>query len=248
MMFLSIIIPAKNEETNLPQIIPALFRRYGENILEIIVVNNHSTDRSKVILVSLKKRYPKLKVINRHSQPGVGLAIKEGIQNISPESRYVLFIDCDFLANVPDIAKMLEKIKDYDVIVGSRFIRKNSLTNYPKTKLIVNRLYHFLAKILLGVKQEDLTNNFKLYKKKLVDRLYPMLSSKDFAVNAELGFYPVLLGYKIGQVPVIWQERSIHMGLSKFKILRVGPSYFKVFLKLIFMKYTQASHQLKTNG
>ncbi len=237
MVFLSIIIPAKNEKDNLPKIISALSKRYDKNILEIIVVNDNSTDNSKNLLATLTKQYPKLKTINRNTQSGVGLAIREGIKNLSHKSRYVLFMDCDFLVNVQDIAGMLEKIKDYDGIVGSRFLRKNSLQNYPKTKFIVNRLYHFLAKILLGVKQEDLTNNFKLYKKELVDKLSPMLSSKDFAVNAELGFYPVLLGYKIGQVPVIWQERTEYMGLSKFKILRVGPSYFKVFLKLIMMKY-----------
>lgn len=234
---LSIIIPAKNEEDNLPRIIPALFNRYGKNILELIVVNDNSTDNSKNLLTSLMKRYPKLKAVNRNTQPGVGYAIRIGIKNLFPKSKYVLFMDCDFLVNIPDIARMIDKIKDYDGIVGSRFIRKNGLHNYPKTKLIVNRLYHLLAKLLLGVRQEDLTNNFKLYKKELIDRLYPMLSSKDFAVNAELGFYPVLLGYKIGQVPVIWQERTKHMGLSKFKILRVGPSYLKVFLKMLLIKY-----------
>lgn len=241
---LSIIIPAKNEEDNLPKLIPSLFKRYDKYIWEIIVVNDNSSDNSKNLLRSLMKRYPKLKTVNRNTKSGVGYAIRIGIKNLSPKSKYVLFMDCDFLVNVPDIAKMIDKIENYDGIVGSRFIRKNSLQNYPQTKLIVNRLYHFLAKLLLGIKQKDLTNNFKLYKKELVDKLYPILKARDFAVNAELGFYPVLLRYKIGQVPAIWQERTKYMGLSKFKILRVGPSYFKVFLKLIFMKYNTLSSLL----
>jgi glycosyltransferase involved in cell wall biosynthesis len=236
---LSVIIPAKNEEENLKKLIPALFKRYTNIILEIIVVNDFSTDHTKEVLTNLRKQYPKLKIIHQNSQSGVGSAIITGIRNLSPKSRYVLFMDCDFLVNVPDIAKMLEKIEDYDGVVGSRFLKKNSLKNYPLPKRLVNRLYHLLARVLLGVKQKDLTNNFKLYKKELVDRLYPMLSSHDFAINAELGFYPVLLGYRIGEIPVVWQERTQYMGLSKFKILRVGPSYLKVFLKLLFLKYTR---------
>lgn len=236
---LSIIIPAKNEEDNLPKLIPSLFKRYDKYILEIIVVNDNSSDNSKNLLRSLMKRYPKLKAVNRNTKSGVGYAIKIGIKNLSPKSKYVLFMDCDFIINIPDIEKLIKSISHYDGVVGSRFLEKNSLTHYPLLKHIANRSYQILSQIILRIPHSDLTNNFKLYKKYLVDKIYPLLTASDFAINAELGFYPVLLGEKIGQVPVHWQERGKQMGLSKFKIFRVGPSYFKVFLKMLLMKYTK---------
>ncbi len=145
-------------------------------------------------------------------------------------------MDCDFIANVNDIKHFLREIKKYPGITGSRFIRKDSLENYPKLKLIANRSFHLLGKYLLNISNSDLTNNFKLYKRELLDIIKPYLISQDFAINAEIGFYPVLFGINIGQVPVFWKERSKQMGLSKFKILKVAPSYLGIFLRLLMMK------------
>lgn len=233
--YLSIIIPARNEQYNLTKIIPVLFTMYDKNIIEIIVVNDNSTDNTRKVLYLLKKIYSRLKIINRYDNPGVGNALKTAINKLSPKSKFALFMDCDFLINIADIAKFMKVIPDFDGVIGSRFISKNSLQNYPGTKLIANRLYHVLAKLLFQIPQSDLTNNFKLYKRELVDILHPYLTSCDFAINAEIGYYPVLWGARIGQVAVKWQEREGQMGLSKFKILRVGPSYLRVLIRLILM-------------
>lgn len=233
---ISVILPAKNEAANLANIIPAILEKYDKYILEVIIVDDCSTDKTLSIIRLIQVKYPKVKLTRRRGVSGVGLAIKEGILNIAKDCEYVLFMDCDFIVNVPDVANFIQEIDSYDGVVGSRFIKKDSLKNYPKVKLMANRSYHFLAKILLGVKQSDLTNNFKLYRRELVNKIFPLLSSRDFAINAEMGFYPLLLGASIGQVPVSWQERTKHMGLSKFKILQVGPSYAYIFLKLIWMK------------
>lgn len=234
---LSIIIPARNEADNLPKLISQILQKYDTHLLEIIVVNDCSIDDSEKVIKELQKKSPKIRMVKRKDHPGVGLAIREGIKNISSKSKYVLFMDCDFLVNVPDILKLIQKVSLYDGVVGARFLEKNSLENYPFPKLFANRSYHFIAKTLLGINHTDLTNNFKLYNRKLVENISPLLSSRDFAINAELGYYPLLLGASIGQVPVRWQERKKNMGLSKFKILKVGPSYAKVLLKLILMKW-----------
>ena len=234
---ISVIIPARNEEKNLKKIIPAIFTRYKQYLTAVIIVDDNSTDKTYHVAATLQKKYPKIKVYRRAHPSGVGLAIRDGITQLSPKTKYVLFMDCDFLSNVPDIAKMIGKIKDAEGVVGSRFIEKDSLTNYPFPKLIANRLYHLLAQLLLGIKQSDLTNNFKLYRHELVDKITPFLTSTDFAINAEIGYYPIIMGAKIAEVPVHWQERNKNMGLSKFKILRVGPSYLLVLFRLVRMKF-----------
>lgn len=237
---LSVILPANNEENNLRILIPELMKMYGRSILEIIVVNDNSTDDTGKAVTSLKGRYPAVKLINRTSRPGVGHAIRTGISHLSGKSRYVLLMDCDFLANTKDILLMMKYIKNSDGVVGSRFLVKNSLINYPLVKKIANRTYHLLAHLILGIPHRDLTNNFKMYKRELIDLVHPYLKSGNFAVNAELGYFPLLLRASIQEVPVIWSERTKQMGLSKFKILRVGPSYGKVLLRLIKVKYFQS--------
>src|SRR3989338_8593949 len=234
---ISILIPARNEEPNIKILLPLLLKRYSQHIREIILVNDCSTDCTQNVLKKLKEKNSQIRLVNRKANPGVGNALKEGIKNLHPRSQYVLFMDCDFLANIDDVGIMISKIDKFDGLVGSRFIRKNSLNSYPLLKRLVNRSYHYLTRLFLKIPNSDLTNNFKLYKTSLVRKIYPLLSSSDFAVNAELGFYPVLMHARIGEIPVSWQERTKQMGLSKFKILKVGPSYLKVFIKLLQFKY-----------
>lgn len=232
---ISVVLPARNEADNLIRLVPRLLEKYDKHILEIIVVNDCSTDQTEFILEKLTSKYKKVKSIERKSNHGVGLAIREGLKHLSPQCHYVLLMDCDFLANIPDVAKFLGKINSYDGLVGSRFLRKDSLTNYPFIKFVANRSYHLLAKMFLKIPQSDLTNNFKLYKKSLIDLIYPWLVSKDFSINVEIGFYPVLLNAMIGEVAVRWQERNKNMGVSKFKIFRVGPSYAYIFFRLMLL-------------
>jgi len=241
---ISVIIPARNEEENLKRIVPEIIKSYNQYLQEIIIIDDNSTDKTYHVAVILQKKYPKIKVYRRRSCAGVGLAIRDGIAQLSPKTKYVLFMDCDFLSNVPDIAKMIGKIKDADGVVGSRFIEKDSLTNYPFPKLIANRLYHLLAQLLLGIKQNDLTNNFKLYRHELVKKIAPFLKSNDFSINAEIGYYPIIMEAKIAEVAVHWQERDKNMGLSKFKILRVGPSYLSAFLRLARYKFRNEQENL----
>ncbi len=233
---ISVIIPARNEEDNLKILIPSLLSKYKRNISEIIIIDDNSTDDTNITAKDLQTKYKIIQIISRKNNPGVGNAIRDGIKKLSIKSKYVLLMDCDFIANVNDIKYFLKEIKKYPGITGSRFMRKDSLENYPKLKFVANRIFHILGKYLLNISNSDLTNNFKLYKKELIDIIKPYLISHDFAINAEIGFYPVLLGINIRQVPVHWKERSKQMGLSKFKILKVGPSYFRIFLRLLMMK------------
>lgn len=240
----SVILPVRNEEENLSILIPSILKRYDKNILEILVVDDNSTDGTARTVLMLQKKFPKVKLIqNKKGQNGVGVAIREGIRHVSRKATHILTMDADFLTNVADIANFLHVIPEYDGVVGSRFLKKESLTHYPFVKLIANRSYHMLAKGLLGIVNSDLTNNFKLYNVATMKKISPMLKSTDFSINAELGFYPILLGARIGEVSVKWEERTQHMGVSKFKIFRVGPSYARVFVRLLKIKFGMTTSQ-----
>jgi hypothetical protein len=92
----------------------------------------------------------------------------------------------------------------------------------------MNRLFHGVVKSLFSVKQNDLTNNFKLYKAQIF-RSMPW-KSDGFAMNAETGLLPILAGYKLIEVPVVWVDRDPEMGRSKFGLLKHGGGYLGVIL------------------
>jgi len=85
----------------------------------------------------------------------------------------------------------------YDVVVGSRFSRHSVLLNYPWLKIVTNRGFHVLAQIVLLRRFRDLTNNLKLIRREVIEKL--QLREPGFAVNAETGLQPLLMGHTINQ-------------------------------------------------
>jgi len=122
-----------------------------------------------------------------------------------------------------------------DVAIGSRFSRDSVLLNYPFTKILANRVFHVFARILFRKYLRDLTNNLKLMKKEVACNLH--LESHDFAANAETGLQPLLLGYKVVEVPISWINRSVDMGFSSFNLFNTGPNYLKVFFRLFYRRF-----------
>ncbi len=231
-MKISIVIPAHNEENNLKKIVPALFDELNKQIYEIIIVNDASSDKTKDVAEKLKKKYRKLKIINRVPPCGVGRALRDGYKAVG-DSDWVLSMDCDFLENIKEIKRLIAKAEEgYDGVIGSRYIRQGRLVNYPPVKKISNRIYHFFVRGMLGIRQKDLTNNFKLYKKEIFRRID--WKSDNFAINAETGILPILYGYRIAEAPVSWVQR--YFDKSDFKVFRLAPSYLRVAFRAIGMR------------
>ena len=232
-MKISVLLAARNEEENIRILVPSLLDNYDRDILEVIVINDNSTDNTAGITKELMKKYKKIKLINRTPPGGVGRAIKEGFNSVNQDADYVLTMDSDFINNIPDVGTFIEKANEgYDVVIGSRYIPGGKLVNYPPLKRLANRTYHFLLRYVMGVPHRDLTNNFKLFRAEIVREIN--WKSNDFAINAETGLFPYVKKKKIIEVPVAWIERSY--GKSNFKVITLGPSYLKVMFRVMFQK------------
>ena len=165
---------------------------------------------------------------------GVGRALRDGFDAASGD--FVLTMDCDFQHLLPELTGLFDAIANgADVAVGSRFSRESVLLNYAFTKILANRGFHIVANILLGRHFRDVTNNLKLMRKEVLKCL--VLESNDFAANAETGLQPILLGFKVKEVPISWINRSVDMGFSSFNLMSTGPNYFVVLFRLVFRKW-----------
>jgi dolichol-phosphate mannosyltransferase len=221
----SIVIPCRNEEMNIGRLIPSLLELYGGYIHEIIPVDDGSTDRSREVMAEMAARDPRVRPLHRAPPNGVGRAITDGLH--AATGRYVLTMDCDFEHLLPELRDLFDAAtKDYDVIIGSRFSRHSVLLNYPFMKIFANRSFHVLARIVLGHTVRDTTNNLKLFRREVIDDL--QLLQPGFAVNAETGIQPWLLGYKVREIPISWINRTPGMGTSSFRLVRVGGGYGRV--------------------
>jgi dolichol-phosphate mannosyltransferase len=243
-MILSIVIPAYNEEGSIAQTVQALYDAlYARNIQhEIVVINDNSKDNTLEILRKLSLSIPSLVVFTNKGPNGFGYAVRLGLDKFKGDCVAVVMAD---LSDDP-----LDLIAFYDVF-GSRFIKGGATHDYPQLKRLINRIANFIVRISMGMRYNDTTNAFKLYKRHTIEGIQPLLSPH-FNLTIELPLKAIVRGYSYAVLPNSWTNRKT--GESKLKIREMGSRYFFILMYCLIEKYfsrgdyhreTQESHQRK---
>ena len=226
---ISVVVPCHNEEMNIGPLVERLRTLFGEYVHEFIPVDDNSTDNTRGVIERLAAEDPRVKPVFRRPPHGVGRAIIDGYR--AATGTYVLSMDCDFQHLLPEIRDIFDAAaQGYDVVVGSRFSRMSVLLNYPFLKIVANRGFHLLARIVLLRDFRDMTNNLKLMRRDVVQHM--RLTQPGFAINAETGLQPLIMGYSVKEVPISWINRTPDMGSSSFRLVRVGGGYLRVLFYL----------------
>jgi len=118
-------------------------------------------------------------------------------------------------------------------VLGSRFIKMSKVKNYPLFKLILNRFANNIIRIIFFSDYNDFTNAFKIYEKKVLVKLFPLVS-ENFNIFLELPLKIITRKYKYKIIPINWNGRS--HGVSKFKIKEIGSMYIFTLLYCFFEK------------
>lgn len=218
---ISIIIPAYNEEENIPILMSSIDRTFqGHKINgEVVFVDDGSTDDTGDIAEKLTKKYKFMKVEHHGNNLGLTKAIETGFRNATGD--IVVIIPSDLQSNPEeDIPKLLEKIEEgYDVVFGWRQGRKG-------LKIYVSKIYNFLSRILFGISIHD-QNWIKAIRKKVIANMN--LRSDWHRYLAIIAHHK---GYKIAEVKV--REYPRKFGKSKFGISRIMIGFFDLIsIKLL---------------
>lgn len=234
-MKLSVVIPAHNEEGSIEASVRAIQSVLaGEGInFEILVVNDHSKDRTEEILRALKAELPAVTYVNNTRPNGFGNAVIFGLESFSGDCVAVMMGD---LSDSPaDLVKFYRKMQEgYDCVFGSRFIKGGKTYDYPKLKLVINRMANAIVQLSLGLRYNDTTNAFKLYRKETIQGLKPFLAHH-FNLTLELPLKAIVRGYSFAVVPNSWTNRKT--GVSKLKIREMGSRYFFILLYCLIEKF-----------
>lgn len=226
----SVVVPCHNESMNIQPLVQALTRLYGPYIHEIILVNDNSSDNTAEVARQLANEDPRIKLVDRNPPNGVGRALRDGYAAAS--GKYVLTMDADFIHILPEFRDLFEVLAaGHDGAIGSRFSYDSVLINYPFLKILCNRAFHTLVKLVLLPRVRDVSNNLKLYRSDILKDLE--IEEPGFAANVETGLKPLLAGYDIKEVPISWINRTVGMGSSSFRIVRVAPDYFTALLRIV---------------
>ncbi len=216
-MILSIVLPAYNEEESLPETINSLFDTLkSENIPhEIVVINDNSKDKTEQVLIELQKSIPSLTYYTNPGPNGFGMAIRYGLERFKGDCVAIMMADLSDDPN--DLVKYYRTMidKNVDAVFGSRFDKGGKVIDYPKVKLMINRVANLIIRMVIGIKYNDTTNAFKLYKRATIEGIKPFLSPH-FNLTIELPLKAIIRGFNFAVVPNSWTNRKY--GESKLKI------------------------------
>src|SRR3954454_11358707 len=166
---LSVVIPAHNKEGHIAQTVQNLARalRAADIPYEILVVNDSSSDGTEGILAALSTADLGLRYVNNPPPNGFGLAVRRGLAVFRGEA--VAIVMADGSDDPADLVTFYRKFEEgYDCVFGSRFMRGGQVVNYPKLKLILNRLANLIICTLFLLHYNDVTNAFKLYRRNAI--------------------------------------------------------------------------------
>jgi dolichol-phosphate mannosyltransferase len=233
---LSIVIPAYNEEGSISETINILYNTLIKYKIdhEIIVINDNSSDNTENILFHLKSSIHTLIYFTNNGLNGFGRAVSMGLDKYTGDC--VAIVMADLSDDPVDLVRFYHRMieDDVDCVFGSRFIKGGKFTNYPMHKLFINRLANNIIRLFIGIKYNDATNAFKLYKRSTIDGIKPFLAPH-FNLTIELSLKSIVRGYSYSVIPNSWRNRK--EGVSKLKIKEMGSRYFFILMYCFIEKY-----------
>ncbi len=221
----SVIIPVFNEEKTILKILEKVSSLKNKDIdLEIIVINDGSTDSTSSILKSNDKLYTKL--IENESNRGKGFSVKKGIQNSNGE--YIIFQDADLEYDPEDFLKFFGIIEKFnpDLIIGSRF----NYSDYTRSHNILNKFGNTLITLIFNLIYNttftDIYSCYACYKKNLLNAAD--LKTEGFEQHAEILSKVVRNGKLFYEVPINYNGRTHEEG-KKIKFYHIFSVVYQIF-------------------
>ncbi len=232
---LSIVIPARDEEGCIASTVKHLHLELGLQKVphEIIVVDDHSTDRTWELLGQVAAEIPALRPVQNDGEGGFGRAIVFGIGQMRGDAAVIMMADESDDAR--DVARYWAELnRGYDCVFGSRFIKGGGVIDYPPVKLWINRLANRFLSSLFRMRLNDTTNAFKAYRKSTLDGCRPLIAPH-FNLTVELPLKAIVRGYSWTVIPITWRNRRT--GEAKLKIKEMGSRYLFICLYIWLEKY-----------
>jgi dolichol-phosphate mannosyltransferase len=233
-MKLSVVIPAHNEVDSINATVEAVTSelRAEEIPYEILVVDDHSSDGTGEAVRAIAERDPGVRCVRSPLSPGFGQAVRAGLDEFTGDA--VAIVMADLSDSPKDLVRYYQVLQEgFDCAFGSRFVRGGEVHDYPKVKLILNRLVNLGIRALFRHGYNDTTNAFKAYRREVIEHIQPLLSNH-FNLTVEMPLKAIVRGHSYAVVPISWSNRAY--GVSKLKLQEMGSRYLFIVL-YVFLEH-----------
>ena len=240
-----VVIPTYNEKENIASILAAIFGL--QQSFHVLVIDDGSPDGTAHIVKELQSKYPgQLFIEERSGKLGLGTAYIHGFKwALAKEYNFIFEIDADFSHNPNDLPRLYNACKNEgaDLAVGSRYVKGGGVVNWPWDRNALSKGASLYTRIITWMPVKDPTAGFVCYKREVLEAInLDEIQFVGYAFQIEMKFAAWKLGFKIKEVPIIFQDRTsgtskMNKGIVKEGILGVlklrWHSLFKNYQKRV---------------
>jgi len=228
-----VVIPTYNEIENIERLVSQTLSLNEE--IHILFVDDNSPDGTGELAERLSVKHGIVNVIHREKKLGMGKAYVEGFKYaIKAGYDYIIQMDADFSHDPKYIPVFMEKIKEYDLVVGSRYYDGIRIINWSFFRLTLSLFACKYVKIFTGLPFHDCLGGFKCFRREVLESVnLGKVVSDGYVFQMEILYKAYKKGYRICEIPIIFTDRGF--GKSKMSRWVIFEAFYKV--PLIRLKY-----------
>ncbi|MCB4790647.1 MAG: polyprenol monophosphomannose synthase [Elusimicrobia bacterium] len=223
-MRILVIIPTYNENDNIVKLIDNVLRLNIE--IDILVVDDNSPDGTSHSVKLQTKLNHRVNLITRTKKDGRGGAVMEGIKYAINKGSYdkIIEMDADFSHNPEELPLIIQKSKEVDVVIGSRYLSKSKIVGWPLQRRVFSKLANLYALVLLNIPISDYTNGYRCYSLEAAKSIEAdKIKSKGYIVLSEIAYQLHKKGFKFIDVPTLFVNRK--RGISNLNLNEILSAF-----------------------
>lgn len=223
--FLSLVVPAYNEQAILKENLDLIisYLKTKKYTWEIVVADDGSRDDTSKIARSFEKK--NVKLVSLKQNAGKGAALKAGV--LSSNGERVIFTDADLSVSINYLDDILMALEKTEVAIASRRVKGAVIRRHqPAMRELMGRVFTLLTQIVVWSTIPDFTCGFKGFTDEAAKKVFSQSRIARWSYDAEIIFLSKKYGYKISQVPIVWENREDTR-------VRLGSAVFTSFVDLL---------------
>ena len=204
-----IISPTYNEIKNIKSLVKQIFDL--DPGYHLLIVDDNSPDGTALKVKELQSTYPNLHLEERPGKAGLGTAYLFGFKwALENNYDHIVQMDADLSHDPNDVPILVSRLKEHDLVIGSRYVNGVSVVNWPIRRLILSYGANMYSRFITGMPINDGTGGFKAWRGTLLNDIeLKKVRSQGYSFQIEMNFRSWRLGARIKEEPIIFVDRTI---------------------------------------